>query len=237
MDGKIGMICSGGKTQIRGIRRLGSNWARTESYLDRMDIIFTSPLFRRSLKKDQKLTQMAAGIYAGISKDNLQKKAALFKYIDDKKLPPGWVGIIAPGNGNNCVLSIANLSNDEATGIIKVHWDGWAPVLSKPSVIKADWSELRVKLKPFETYGEKGMLFIRGEDDKPIEVKRLGQSSYELIPFEGKSSIVHLRWQGPERKELIYKKGKTIEKIAMDSLISITGQVFKINEKTTIVLD
>lgn len=220
VDGKIGMIISGDDTRLRGKRRLGANWARTESYLDRMDILFSSPLDYCSLKKNQKIINMVAGVYPSLSVDDIKMKTKTWKHLDQLLLPPGWFGVIAQGKNDGFILAVANLSDNESTEKIKVKWDHWVPILTNTTIISQGYSELTFTLKPFETYAEEGVLLIRSEVDEPIVAKRLGPSSYELVSSDIKPSTVRLKWAGLEGKQLIYKNEKTgeIEKIDTDSL-------------------
>lgn len=63
IDGLLGMVISGGEKEISGSRRLGRNWARTETYLDKIDIVSVSALRRKKLYKDKLLINMTATIY------------------------------------------------------------------------------------------------------------------------------------------------------------------------------
>ncbi len=237
VDGKLGMILSGDDTRLRGKRRLGANWARTESYLDRMDILFSSPLDYCSLKKNQKFINMVAGVYTGLSVDDIKMKSTRWKHLDQGVLPPDWFGVVAQGKNKGIILAVANLSDNESTEKIKVQWDDWAPILKNSTIIGHGYSELTFNLKPFETYAEEGVLLIRSEADKQIVAKRIGPSSYKLVSNDVRPSTVRLKWAGSEGKQLIYKNEKTgeTEKFDAGSLNAAEGFTLKLSHKPLIL--
>jgi hypothetical protein len=202
VDGKLGMVFSGGIPEVAGVRKLGANWARTESYLDRMDVLTSSPLRVKFLSKNQELISMAAGVYPSASSADVKRFSSAWKDLTSSFKNRDWMGVVAEMGNGGYGLAVANLGKTSDKSTFFLSWKGWAPVLTDNCTFSGSQADLTLFLSGYETYRDTSYLLLRSKEGVLIRVRRIGYLAYELTPLNIGRTMIEMRWLGPQLERI-----------------------------------
>jgi len=238
VDNRIGMVFSGGNPFISGSRQLGSNWARTESYLDRMDIVAVSPMRLAALRQGQSLIKVAAGIYPGASRNEISEFAHDWRPLDEKGVVDGWMGVLAPMNDNNgLALAIANMNDFPSEADIQLSWNNWAPVFCMSGILKGENWYCPMTLNGYTTFRDQTNLLVRSHPKNSVQVEKINQNKYKFTTINGAVFNTRLRWIGPPLTNVILQDQFGRKEITSSSIASERGSVITIHGSVVITFD
>jgi len=187
VDNLLGATVPDGPVEVTIQRTVGRNWARTDTYKDKCDAVFLSPLRDVKLRPGQRAGDLTVVFFpertpAAVGKD----LSSLARYWLD--LPEGWRGLVVTEERTPFSLrhlALANLDGDKNWSSLHLEFETGAPILSVPSLVlgQAGWTSLR--LDPWQCYGETISAYIKVLNGAPLRVQKLGLGRYSLQPLAG----------------------------------------------------
>ena len=222
VEKNVGMVFGGGDPVVSGQRRLGANWARTEAYLDRMDVVSASPIKLRLLRQGESLLKVAAGVYPGVGNLEMQEIAGDWRELDPKTMDDGWRGVLASTGKKGLVLAVANLGDQSGVSEPHLSMEGWAPVFSTEGVVSGAELRLPLALDRLATYRDRTDLLIRSQDETAVRVVKTGTGSYRLEPVTGEA-LVQIRWVGAPLKHVVMDNGAAGEHVSPERFTATDG--------------
>jgi len=148
LDNKLGLMVTGGEEIISGARRIGHNWARTESYLDKMDVVYASPL-RKKVNEGDLVLEIAAVLKPNANTSDLNQMRSDANQIRITNIPKDWAATLLPVKDIGLFWAIASFSKQSAKAGLTLSFNGWAPVLSSGGTIEAERLMIESRLQSF----------------------------------------------------------------------------------------
>ncbi len=215
VDGLLGMVFYGGNPLVFGGRQLGNNWARTEEYIDRMDVVLASPLRVVKMRDGESLIKLMAGIYTGIDTSEIERFSNEWKILSSPSENNGWMGALAPAVNDGLSLAIANIEEKPVKSELSVNWQGWSPVFAMPGKIINNKLIFEIDLEYLGIVKDQSNLLVRCDGNCQIDAVRIGKGRYKLDLGKEARSVIKLRWIGPSIKQAVQQSN--FEQIYLDT--------------------
>ena len=189
VDDLIGVLFDGGVNTIRTQRSPGYNWARKESYRDKCDGVYISPLQNRSIKKDNTIFVRSA-IFTNTPHSQIDR-------MDDDSLErievsSGFFSALIDDPQSKGIRYFA-LSNffgrGDPASIRFPQFEEGAPVLSVRTYITEKKGCSAFSLPPLQSNGEIIDMYVETLDGKSIYAVKNKPGSYTFKTLEGKTKI------------------------------------------------
>ncbi|MEN6625033.1 MAG: Ig-like domain-containing protein [Candidatus Sumerlaeia bacterium] len=182
---RLGVATLGLGDSIDIRREPGFNWARSDDYNDKVDVVAIGGFESRALKAGQTL-DAAVAIYPGATAAQIAAAQAQLKSLD---LPEGWRGVIAPDAIRPGIrhLALTRLHGASDIASINLSYNEGAPVLSVPTYINAKTAHASVMLDAMHSLTNSFDLYI--SSNRPVIARRIGLGRYRIEPIEKSAKL------------------------------------------------
>ena len=205
LDNKLGLMFTGGEEILSGSRRVGYNWARTESYLDKMDVVYASPLRKKIIGGDL-IVEIAAVLKPNANTSDLNQMRSDANQIRITNLPKDWAATLLPIKDLGLFWAIASFSKQPAKASLTLSFNGWAPVLSSGGKIDAGGLRLEARLQSFGAIRDDSCLLAQNVSDSKVYAKKGNANHYKFVSESKNNSVIKLKWWGPKIKKAVMTK-------------------------------
>lgn len=223
IEGHLGGFFSGVREPIiAGQERVGANWARTERYLDRVQVLSMAPKRWLYQRRGRPLEKISAVIKPNMDDAQIDQTWNSFVVLDDR-MKEGWRGACVAGIGGEPLVALANLSTESGSEVISLGQSGWAPVFSLPGSVTADRVRIRVSLNAYGSWRDQTGLLVRVTDDGALKAHRAGPGEYRLNSDSAVPVYARLRWTGPPVESASLHGAQGAVPLAVGELASDAG--------------
>ncbi|HOL94127.1 MAG TPA: Ig-like domain-containing protein [bacterium] len=205
VDNRIGMVFGGDQSNLVTRRVVGYNWARKESYKDKCDGVFVSPLQHHPMVAGEEY-YLPAAIYTNTSAESFaNSELDWFEALD---WPEGWRGLITenPARPGQRYLAVTNFHGTTTQAAMEfVKKDGsehvplfaeGAPVLSTPSTIRDNRGTAVFHLEAMESAGDIIDLYAETLDGQAVTAVATAPGKYWFTSQENGEVELRLRYRG-----------------------------------------
>ena len=205
VDNRIGMVFGGDQSNLVTRRVVGYNWARKESYKDKCDGVFASPLQNHKMAAGEEY-YLPAAIFTNTPPDLLANPG--LGWIESLAWPEGWRGLITedPARPGQRYLAVTNFHGTTTQAAMEfVKPDGaesvplfaeGAPVLSTPSTIRGNRGTAVFHLEALESAGDDIDLYAETLNGKPVTAIVTAPGRYKFTSQENGEVELRLRYRG-----------------------------------------
>ncbi|NWH05048.1 hypothetical protein [Desulfobacter latus] len=202
LDNKLGLVFTGGEEILSGTRRIGPNWARTESYRDKIDVVYASPL-RKKINEGDLIVEIAAVLKPNANTSDLNQMRSDANKIRITNLPKDWAATLLPVKDLGLFWAIASFSKQSAKASLTLSFNGWSPVLSSGGTIDAGRLRLEPRLQSFGAIRDDSCLLAQNVSDSKIYAKKVNANHYKFVSESRDNVVIKLKWWGPKIKKAV----------------------------------
>ncbi|WP_020589731.1 hypothetical protein [Desulfobacter curvatus] len=202
LDNKLGLLFTGGEEIVSGARRIGQNWARTESYLDKMDVVYASPL-RKKVNEGDLIIEIAAVLKPNANTPDLKQMRSDANQIRITNLPKDWAATLFPVKNLGLFWAVASFSTQSAKAGVTLSFNEWAPVLSSGGIIEAGQLKIEPRLQTFGAIRDSSCLLAQNVSDSKVYAKKVNDNNYKIVSENSGTVVIKLKWWGPKIKKAV----------------------------------
>ncbi|MCE5229187.1 Ig-like domain-containing protein [bacterium] len=178
-------------------REPGLNWARTNEYKDKVDVVSVGGFKAKPLKTGENLVDASVVIYPDAKADQIKAAQARLEKEGKLALPEGWRGVVAPDAIRPGVrhLALTRLHGVAGIATLRLSFEEGAPVLGIPAVIEEKTAHVNVALDAMHSLSESFDLYINSSDD--VNAYRVALGRWRIEPVDESAVKLELRWPEP----------------------------------------
>lgn len=182
---RLGIATIGLGDNIDIHREPGLNWARTDDYKDKVDIVSIGGFKGRSIKPGEPLADAAVVIYPDATAEQIKAAQAQLEKEGKLVLPEGWRGIVAPDAIRPGMrhLALTRLRGANDVALLNFAYAEGAPVLGVPTLVEGKTAHANVALEPMTSFSETFVLYVHSS--KAVNARRVGLGRWRIEPIAG----------------------------------------------------
>ncbi len=201
VDESLGVAAKGGTGRIEVSRQVGRNWARTDAYKDKCDVVSVSPIRDLPLAAGERAGKLASVFYANAARDQIEKAGGKLQSLETG-LPRGWAGIVAADvkDAGRRYLAVANLDDGETEASVTLAYPEGAPLFSEETVVEGKNGRSRLRLNRLDSYSDVFDGYLEALDNVPVVAWKSAAGRYQVRPVKGERARIRIRYFGPGPK-------------------------------------
>ena len=237
VDDVLGVAAKGGSGRIEVSRQVGRDWARSDAYKDKCDVVSVSPIRDLPLAVGEGAGKLEAVFYPNTARDQVEKISGKLQSLETG-LPRGWAGIVAADakDAGRRYLALANLDGSGTEASISLAYPEGAPLFSEETVVEGKNGRSRLRLGRLDSYSDVFDGYLETLDNAPVVAWKSAAGCYQVRPITGDRARIRIRYFGVGPK---VPKAKDLDgrPVAVASVKAGTGEghVFEVGKGLEIV--